>query len=167
MSDYQYTPAGAPPPAPSSRPSWLIPVGFAVLILVIAVLIVALITRDSDSGDSVAGSSTPATSQASAGSTGTANSQAPSTDPAVTCPQFTEQDDLPLSLCDKGEFVMNSQQGLVNWGAQIDVDGFFGLATEAAVKAFQGSESLAVDGIIGEDTWGALCPFTNNLCEPD
>ncbi len=36
------------------------------------------------------------------------------------------------------------------------IDGIFGAMTEAAVKAFQRSRSLTVDGIVGPQTWGAL-----------
>jgi peptidoglycan hydrolase-like protein with peptidoglycan-binding domain len=37
-----------------------------------------------------------------------------------------------------------------------DIDGVFGPKTEAAVKSFQQGEGLAVDGIVGPQTWGAL-----------
>ena len=38
----------------------------------------------------------------------------------------------------------------------VDVDGIFGPRTEAAVKAFQQSKGLAVDGIVGPETWPKL-----------
>jgi peptidoglycan hydrolase-like protein with peptidoglycan-binding domain len=41
-------------------------------------------------------------------------------------------------------------------GKNVAVDGIFGPATDAAVRAFQGSRGLAVDGIVGPHTWSAL-----------
>ncbi len=35
-------------------------------------------------------------------------------------------------------------------------DGVFGPATETGVRAFQGDKALAVDGIVGPNTWGAI-----------
>lgn len=35
-------------------------------------------------------------------------------------------------------------------------DGFFGPNTDTAVRAFQKAEGITVDGIVGEETWGAM-----------
>lgn len=32
---------------------------------------------------------------------------------------------------------------------------------------FQTAFALEPDGVIGDETWQALCPYTDNLCEPD
>lgn len=48
-------------------------------------------------------------------------------------------------------------QGLLNKnGANLDVDGVFGSKTQAAVKNYQQSNGLTVDGMVGEQTMGAL-----------
>jgi peptidoglycan hydrolase-like protein with peptidoglycan-binding domain len=57
---------------------------------------------------------------------------------------------------DKAHPVPSLQYLLRERGHAIAVDGDFGPATEAAVRAFQQSRGLAVDGIAGPHTWGAL-----------
>ena len=52
---------------------------------------------------------------------------------------------------------VRSVQHLVNaHGAAITVDGVFGPETAQAVRDFQGSHGLGVDGIVGNETWPAL-----------
>jgi peptidoglycan hydrolase-like protein with peptidoglycan-binding domain len=41
-------------------------------------------------------------------------------------------------------------------GHAVAVDGIFGSQTDAAVRDFQRKNGLAVDGIVGPDTWGRL-----------
>jgi GH25 family lysozyme M1 (1,4-beta-N-acetylmuramidase) len=57
---------------------------------------------------------------------------------------------------DTGAAVRTLQTRLNVWGATLTVDGDFGPATLAAVKAFQTEEKLTVDGIVGPQTWSAL-----------
>jgi peptidoglycan hydrolase-like protein with peptidoglycan-binding domain/GH25 family lysozyme M1 (1,4-beta-N-acetylmuramidase) len=55
-----------------------------------------------------------------------------------------------------GAAVQTLQTRLNVWGANITVDGNFGPATLAAVKAFQTEQNLTVDGVVGPQTWAAL-----------
>ena len=56
----------------------------------------------------------------------------------------------------RGEDVADVQRLLKVRGAKVLVDGIFGENTESAVKAFQKSKKLKVDGIVGPLTWAAL-----------
>ncbi|GHO60415.1 peptidoglycan-binding protein [Ktedonobacter robiniae] len=57
---------------------------------------------------------------------------------------------------DTGEAVRLVQSLLQAKGYDLEIDGIFGPATEAAVKAFQKAANLSVDGIVGPHTWSAL-----------
>ena len=59
----------------------------------------------------------------------------------------------------KGDYVRILQTMLENKGYDLGsygIDGDYGRATEAAVKAFQKDHGLKADGICGEKTWAAL-----------
>lgn len=56
----------------------------------------------------------------------------------------------------QGEDVRELQRLLKAAGGYVEIDGVFGPATKAAVKAFQHKAGLAEDGIVGEKTWKAL-----------
>lgn len=47
--------------------------------------------------------------------------------------------------------------------SNITIDGYFGDETEQAVMAFQDMQGLAVDGIVGRDTWKALTSAYSTL----
>jgi hypothetical protein len=57
---------------------------------------------------------------------------------------------------DKGETVKMLQTALNKFGYKLSVDGDFGALTDAAARNFQKSFGLAVDGIVGKNTWGKL-----------
>lgn len=56
----------------------------------------------------------------------------------------------------EGEDVSKVQQALVNAGLSVEVDGFFGPATDAVVRKFQGLNRLSVDGKVGPGTRAKL-----------
>ena len=58
---------------------------------------------------------------------------------------------LPLRYGSQGELVAEVQKAL-----HISADGIFGVQTDAAVRSYQRSSGLDVDGIVGLATWGSL-----------
>ncbi len=86
-------------------------------------------------------------------------SGAPTPTPAPPAPATHTEVDVRLPILQSGSEgpTVRVVQHLLGG---IAVDGVFGAATEHAVTAFQSSERLAVDGIVGLHTWGALlgCP---------
>lgn len=69
---------------------------------------------------------------------------------AVTAPPQT------LSLGDRGREVVALQKKLNEKGEKLKADGVFGLATHAAVIAFQAANKLTADGVVGKKTRAAL-----------
>ena len=61
-----------------------------------------------------------------------------------------------VSYGSKGNDVKTLQELLNQNGYSLDVDGIFGSKTQAAVKDYQTKNKLTVDGIAGNETWGAL-----------
>ncbi|GHU87135.1 hypothetical protein FACS1894202_00790 [Clostridia bacterium] len=57
---------------------------------------------------------------------------------------------------DKGDIVKECQTALNKFGYKLAVDGSFGPVTDAAVRDFQKSKALVVDGWVGPKTWAAL-----------
>ena len=77
--------------------------------------------------------------------------------PSPTPPQPVADRPL-LRRGSRGPAVSDLQQQLNTRGAAppLVVDGIFGRATAAAVRAFQAQANLAADGIVGRQTWAAL-----------
>lgn len=65
-----------------------------------------------------------------------------------------------LSYGSSGEEVKELQKALNNAGYSLEVDGKFGTKTQSAVKSYQKSKGLAVDGIVGNNTWTSLSNST-------
>ena len=57
---------------------------------------------------------------------------------------------LPLMVGSQGDLVAHVQQAL-----GVSADGVFGAQTDAAVRRFQFSAKLQVDGVVGPNTWAA------------
>lgn len=61
-----------------------------------------------------------------------------------------------ISYGSQGSEVTELQKLLNQNGYTLDTDGIFGTQTQAAVKDYQQKNNLDVDGIVGNNTWGAL-----------
>lgn len=62
-----------------------------------------------------------------------------------------------LRLGSTGEAVKRLQRALTAaLGKTVAIDGSFGAATDSAVRSYQSSRGLVVDGIVGSGTWTAL-----------
>ena len=59
----------------------------------------------------------------------------------------------------RGDLVVWIQEHLVSAADPVEVSGDFDLHTELAVEAFQRAHRLAVDGIVGPETWRALLRY--------
>jgi len=64
-----------------------------------------------------------------------------------------------MRLGSRGPGVELLQLALSRYGADIDIDGIFGRATENALRSFQRSRNLSPDGIAGRETHRALLPW--------
>ena len=67
-----------------------------------------------------------------------------------------------VSYGSQGSDVTELQKLLNQNGYGLDEDGIFGTKTQDAVKDYQQKNNLAVDGIVGTNTWGALTGATTS-----
>jgi hypothetical protein len=74
--------------------------------------------------------------------------------------------DKEYSLKSEGAKVKLIQEWLCLHGFHVAIDKEFGPATDAAVRAFQRSMGIAVDGVVGEDTFGRLIAPMMNAIRP-
>ena len=76
---------------------------------------------------------------------------------AATSKNTTSVNSTPkLRRGNRGNAVKDLQKLLNNAGADIKVDGSFGRATRNAVRNFQASAGIGVDGVVGPRTWNKL-----------
>jgi hypothetical protein len=68
-------------------------------------------------------------------------------------PTFTQP---TLKLGSRGDLVVWAQEHLQGAGESVPVTGIFGKTTRGAVRDFQSSHGLGVDGVIGTATWRSL-----------
>lgn len=66
-----------------------------------------------------------------------------------------------VSYGSKGSDVTELQKLLNQNGYNLSADGIYGAKTQAAVKDYQQKNGLSVDGIVGNNTWGALTKAQN------
>jgi peptidoglycan hydrolase-like protein with peptidoglycan-binding domain/GH24 family phage-related lysozyme (muramidase) len=66
----------------------------------------------------------------------------------------------------RGSDVRALQEALRSQGIVVTVDGVFGPATKAAVEQFQRQQGIAVDGIVGAQTWSRLQASTPPAPQP-
>ena len=74
---------------------------------------------------------------------------------------------LALRRGSRGEAVQYLQQQLNGKGATLEADGIFGGGTETAVRNFQRSSGLGVDGVVGKGTAGVLGGGSRAAVEQD
>jgi len=66
-----------------------------------------------------------------------------------------------------GSDVLALQKALNSKGYNLDEDGAYGNQTEAAVRDYQSKNGLAVDGVVGTNTWGSLNSSTGTTTTTD
>ena len=98
---------------------------------------------------------TPAEAAPAAPAPAPATQTAPAA-PSTTAPTTALQSSEKLRWGSRGDAVSDLQSALNNNGANLAVDGVFGPLTDSAVKDYQRSNGLLVDGVVGPETRGSL-----------
>lgn len=112
--------------------------------------------------DGVAGANTFAKINQLLGGTGTVTATpAPTASFPTATPSGGTAVYVKLQRGDVGQEVSRLQAALRSLGYDITVDGKYGYATQQAVKAFQRTQKLSVDGVAGAQTQGRLYQMTN------
>ncbi len=128
----------------------------AALTLLVAAIVTGIIFTGNDPGLDRAGSAPTPSPPAGAGATTPATPPARATDPAAA-PTVALPSRGRLWSGDRGRAVERLQAVLVTLGLEPgSVDGRFGRQTRGAVVAFQRSQGLEPDGIVGPKTAVAL-----------
>ncbi len=96
--------------------------------------------------------------------------QEPAPPPTKPIPSTCDPKSKTIKNGSSGPLVIELQEGLTQLGygdllGPPRIDGKFGPYTESAVKKFQKDKALKVDGIVGPNTWTALCDSLS-LVEP-
>ena len=78
----------------------------------------------------------------------------------LNCADFSYAGTLPIRKCSEGLAVEYVQRFLNDLGYELEADGYFGGATEFAVKYFQRENSIRATGLVDLDTWKALLAGT-------
>ena len=87
---------------------------------------------------------------------------------ARRCTAYTENPGrYPVRMCQRGLAVENVQRRLVGHGYDVEVDGYFGPLTLAAVRRFQSDHGLTADGLVGPITWPALLEGSSGGTDTD
>lgn len=87
----------------------------------------------------------------------TASAPAQAADPYPSAPNcVVESTHATIQKGSSGSSVKEAQCWLNKFNYGLVVDGQFGTATDSAVRAFQKSKGLEVDGVVGPKTWNAL-----------
>ena len=106
-------------------------------------------------GSAFVGSSAQAAPAAPSAPAAAPSASAPATAPTVA-PSAALNTTQKLRWGSRGSSVKELQTALNSHGANLAVDGVFGKRTHAAVKDYQSSKGLQVDGVVGPKTRGAL-----------
>jgi len=70
-----------------------------------------------------------------------------------------------LKYRSRGQDVFILEELLEHLGYEVNISTYFGKDTEAAIKSFQASHSLVVDGIVGPKTWARLLDMQDRLTQ--